>query len=112
MISTWLKQEWDEKEHIRLSGAYEAPNLFLYACYVFTSIQNKGWYVKFSSTETMVSECFLIPYYKTLKLFLRFLLSITISGDTASDFLDMKMLIGSVTYLKQHLWLGKTTYLS
>ena len=43
------------------------------------------------------------PYCKTLKLFIRFLLSIGISGDSASDFLDMKMLIGSVTYFKQHL---------
>ena len=43
------------------------------------------------------------PYCKTLKLFIRFLLSISISGDSASDFLEMKMLIGSVTYLKQHL---------
>ena len=40
---------------------------------------------------------------KSWKLFLRFLLSISISGDSASNFLDMKMLIGSVTYLKQHL---------
>ena len=82
---------------------HEAPNLFLYACYISTSIQNKGWYVKFSSKETMGSECFPIPYCKTLNLFLRFLLSVSISGDSASDFLDMKMLIGSVTYLKQHL---------
>ena len=25
---------------------HEAHNLFLYACYVSTSIQNKSWYVK------------------------------------------------------------------
>ena len=44
----------------------------------------------------------MFPYRKTLKLFIHFLLSISISGDSSSDFLDMKMLIGSVTYLKQH----------
>ena len=44
----------------------------------------------------------MFPYCKTLKLLIRFLLSISISGDSASDFLDMKMFIGSVTYLKQH----------
>ena len=82
---------------------HEAPNSFLHACYVSTSVQNKGCYVKFSSKETMGSECFLIPYCKTLKLFLHFLLSISISGDSASDFLDMQMLIGSVTNLKRHL---------
>ena len=54
----------------------------------------------------------MFPYsfLQNLEVILRFLLSISISGDSASDFLDMKMLIGSVTYLKQHLWLGKTTY--
>ena len=35
-------------------------------------------------------------------------LSVSIYGVVASDFLDMKMLIGSVTYFKQHLCLGKT----
>ena len=45
----------------------------------------------------------MFPYCKTLNLFIHFLLSISISGDSASDLLDMKMLIGSVTYLKQHL---------
>ena len=44
----------------------------------------------------------MFPYCKTLKLVICFLLSISISGDSASDFLDMKMLTGSVTYLKQH----------
>ena len=44
-----------------------------------------------------------VSLLQTLKLFIHFLLSISISGDSASDFLDMKMLIGSVTYLKQHL---------
>ena len=39
----------------------------------------------------------------SLKLFIRFLLSISVSGDSAFDFLDMKTLIGCVTYLKQHL---------
>ena len=38
---------------------YAAPNLFLYACYVSTSIQKKGPYVKFSSKEIIGSECFL-----------------------------------------------------
>ena len=42
-----------------------------------------------------------VSLFKTLKLFIRFLLSFSISGDSASYFLDMKMLIGSVTYLKQ-----------
>ena len=78
---------------------HEAPSLFLYACYVSTSIQNKGRYVKFSRDHGVR----MFPYCKTLKLFIRFLLSISISGDSASDFLDMKMLIGSVTYLKRHL---------
>ena len=45
----------------------------------------------------------MFPYCKTLKLFIRFLLLVSISGDSASDFLDMKMLIGSVAYIKQHL---------
>ena len=52
--------------------------------------------VKFSSKETIGSECFPFLIAKPW-LFLRFLLSISISGDSASDFLDMKMLIGSVT---------------
>ena len=39
----------------------------------------------------------MFPYCKTLNLFIHFLLSISISGDSASDLLDMKMLIGSVT---------------
>ena len=45
----------------------------------------------------------MFPYCKTLMLSICFLLSISISGDSASDFLDMKMLIGSIIYLKQHL---------
>ena len=51
----------------------------------------------------MGSECFFIPYCKTLKLFIRFPLSVSISGDSASDFLDMKMLVGSV--------ISQTTYM-
>ena len=47
---------------------------------------------------TMGSKCFFIPYCKTLKMFIRFRLSISISGDSASDFLDIKILISSVTY--------------
>ena len=58
----------------------------------------------------MGSECFLIPYCKTLKLFIRFLLSISISGDSASDFLDMKMLIGSV--ISQMTFMIRQDYLS
>ena len=53
----------------------------------------------------------MFPYCKTLKLLIRFLLSISISGDSASDFLDMKMLIGSVTYHKQHFMI-RQDYLS
>ena len=48
---------------------------------------------------TIGSNCFFIPYYKTLKIFTRFLLSISISGDSASDFLDIKKLISSVIYI-------------
>ena len=55
----------------------------------------------------------MFPYCKTLKILIRFLLSIStcISGDSASDFLDMKMLIGSVTYLKQYFMI-RQDYLS
>ena len=38
-----------------------------------------------------------VSLLQTLKLFIRFLLSISISGDSAPDFLDMKMFVGSVT---------------
>ena len=41
-----------------------------------------------------------VSLLQTLKLIIRFLLSINISGDSESDFLDMKTRIGSVTYLK------------
>ena len=44
-----------------------------------------------------------VSLLQNLKVIIRFLISISISGDSASDFLDMKMLTGSVTYLKQHL---------
>ena len=58
----------------------------------------------------MGSECFLIPYCKTVKLFIRFLLLISISGDSASDFLDMKMLICSV--ISQTTFMIMQDYLS
>ena len=46
----------------------------------------------------------IFPYCKTLKLFIRFLLSISISGDSASDFLDMKMVIGSVKNISNNIY--------
>ena len=48
----------------------------------------------------------MFPYSLSQNLEVIFVFSIiSIPGDSASDFLDtcMKMLIGSVTYLKQHL---------
>ena len=76
---------------------------FLDACYVSTSIQSKQVRVmlNFLVKKPWVR---MFPYCKTLKLFIiHFLLSISTCGDSASDFLDMKMLIDSVTYLKQHV---------
>ena len=53
----------------------------------------------------------MFPYCKTLKLFIRFLLSISISGDSASDFLDMKMLTGS-SNISQTTFMIRQDYLS
>ena len=44
-----------------------------------------------------------ISLLQNLEVIYTFSIINSISGDSASDFLDMKMLTGSVTYLKQHL---------
>ena len=67
--------------------------------------------VTFPSREPMSEGSKCISYDKNSKLCIRFLFSISISGDSSSYFLEMIMLIGSVGNMTQtKIMVGKKTY--
>ena len=86
----------------------KVPKLFLYICYFLFRIAVDR--ITFPSTEPMTDQN-VFRIAKTQKLCIRFLFSISMSGDSSSHFLEMIMLFGSIGSMTQTtIMVGKKTY--